>query len=86
MMRILIDADGCPVVDIAVRLSRLSGTECILLCDTAHDIKRDGATTLIFDKGADSRRASPVSATPAALTKKRHFLNTFLSSDMFLAP
>ena len=54
MMRILIDADGCPVVDIAVRLSRLSGTECILLCDTAHDIKRDGATTLVFDKGADS--------------------------------
>ena len=54
MMRILIDADGCPVVDITVRLSRASGTECILLCDTAHDIKKDGATTLVFDKGADS--------------------------------
>ena len=54
MMRILIDADGCPVVDIAVRLCKASGMECILLCDTAHDIKRDGATTLVFDKGADS--------------------------------
>ena len=53
-MRILIDADGCPVVDIAVRLSRAYGKECILLCDTAHDIKKDGATTLVFDKGADS--------------------------------
>ena len=54
MMRIMIDADGCPVVDIAVRLCKASGTECLLLCDTAHDIKRDGATTLVFDKGADS--------------------------------
>ena len=53
-MGVLIDADGCPVVDIAVGLCRKYGVPCLLLCDTAHEIKRDGAQTLVFDKGADS--------------------------------
>ena len=53
-MKVLIDADACPVVDIAVRLCKISGTECILLCDTAHEMHREGAQTLVFDKGADS--------------------------------
>ena len=53
-MKLLIDADGCPVVDISVRLCRQAGKTCILLCDTAHTMNRDGAETLVFDKGADS--------------------------------
>lgn len=53
-MNVLIDADACPVVDIAVSLCREFQVLCILLCDTAHTIHRNGANTLIFDKGADS--------------------------------
>jgi len=53
-MKILIDADGCPVVDIAVGAARKSGIECTIICDTAHSIQRDGAKTIIVDKGADS--------------------------------
>ena len=53
-MRIFIDADGCPVVDITVRLSREAGITCFLLCDTAHELHKDGAETYVFDKGADS--------------------------------
>ena len=53
-MKVLIDADACPVVDIAVRLCRNTGVPCLLLCDTAHACYKDGAETLIFDKGADS--------------------------------
>lgn len=53
-MKILIDADACPVVDIAVGLCREFGVECLLLCDTAHEMHRDGAETLVLDKGADS--------------------------------
>lgn len=53
-MKVLIDADACPVSDIAVRLSRKYRIECILLCDTAHEMHREGAITLVFDKGADS--------------------------------
>lgn len=53
-MKVLIDADGCPVVDITLRLCQKYQVECIILCDTAHEMHRNGATTLTFDKGADS--------------------------------
>ena len=53
-MQVLIDADGCLVVEIAIRLCRQYNINCLLLCDTAHEFYRDGAQTLVFDKGADS--------------------------------
>jgi uncharacterized protein YaiI (UPF0178 family) len=53
-MKVLIDADACPVVDIVVHLCREYQTECLLFCDTAHEMQKDGAQTLVFDKGADS--------------------------------
>ena len=53
-MRILIDADGCPVVDISVEMAKKYNIECLILCDTSHLIDKDGATTLTFAKGEDS--------------------------------
>ena len=53
-MKILIDADGCPVVDRAVRIAKAHNTECLILCDTSHYFEKDGAQTLVFSKGADS--------------------------------
>ena len=53
-MKILIDADGCPVVDIAVKLAKKHRIDCLILCDTSHVFEKDGATTLTFSKGADS--------------------------------
>jgi uncharacterized protein YaiI (UPF0178 family) len=53
-MKVIVDADACPVVNITVALCRQAGVECLLLCDTAHEMHRDGAQTLVFDKGADS--------------------------------
>lgn len=53
-MKLLIDADGCPVVGIAVDLCRQFHIPCLLLCDTAHEFQREGTQTLVFDKGADS--------------------------------
>lgn len=53
-MNVLIDADGCPVTDIAVHLCHRYNIPCTLLCDTAHAFHMEHATTLIFDKGADS--------------------------------
>ena len=53
-MRIFIDADGCPVVDITVRTASRYGIACTIICDTAHSISREGADTIIVDKGADS--------------------------------
>lgn len=53
-MKVLVDADACPVIDIAVKLCREFQIECILLCDTAHEIHKNGAQTLVFDQGTDS--------------------------------
>jgi len=53
-MRVLIDADACPVVAIAIELCKAYHVPCILLFDTAHELHRNGAQTMVFDKGADS--------------------------------
>ncbi len=53
-MRILIDADGCPVVDEATAVAKRFGLECLILCDTSHRFEKAGAKTLVFSKGADS--------------------------------
>ena len=53
-MRVLIDADGCPVVDITIRLAQKHKIECIIFCDTSHEFRRDGAETIMVSKGADS--------------------------------
>ena len=53
-MKVLIDADACPVVDIAVGICRKYKAPCLLFCDTAHELHKEGAETLVFDKGADS--------------------------------
>jgi len=54
VMRILIDADGCPVVDIAVRMARQYSVECIIICDTSHVFEKEGASTVMVSKGPDS--------------------------------
>jgi uncharacterized protein YaiI (UPF0178 family) len=54
MSRILIDADGCPVVDITIKVAAEYNAEVIILCDTSHSIERVGATTITVSKGADS--------------------------------
>ena len=54
MTRVLIDADGCPVVDLTIHICRSYGIPVWILCDTAHRIERDGAKTMVFDKGTDS--------------------------------
>ena len=53
-MQVWIDADGCPVTDIAIRLAASHGIACTLLCDTAHELNRPGAATITVSKGADS--------------------------------
>lgn len=51
-MKVLVDADGCPVVDLTIRLS--DGVDVFLVCDTAHEFNRVGATTITIGQGADA--------------------------------
>ena len=53
-MNILIDADGCPVVDLTLKIAKQFSIPVVILCDTSHQIEREGAQTLVFDKGTDS--------------------------------
>ena len=53
-MRVLIDADGCPVVDLALAACRRRSVPCLLFCDTAHVFAKPGAETITVSQGADS--------------------------------
>lgn len=53
-MEIFIDADGCPVVDLTLKIAAEYGVSCVILCDTSHVFSRENAQTVVVDKGADS--------------------------------
>jgi uncharacterized protein YaiI (UPF0178 family) len=53
-MRVFIDGDGCPVVSETVEICKKESVKCTIICDTSHEIHRDGADTVIVEKGADS--------------------------------
>ncbi len=53
-MKILVDADACPVVAQTIELATRYSTAVILFCDAAHEMNREGADTVIVAKGADS--------------------------------
>ncbi len=53
-MTILIDADGCPVVDLTLKIAKRGHTDCVILCDTSHVFEKNGAKTVTVSKGSDS--------------------------------
>ncbi|HSQ90427.1 YaiI/YqxD family protein [Romboutsia sp.] len=53
-MKILIDADGCPVVDTTIKVANKFNIEVIIMCDTSHVFNKPGVETIILSKGADS--------------------------------
>lgn len=53
-MKILIDADGCPVIAEAAETARKYGKRIIIVGDTAHDFHKYGAQAITVDKGSDS--------------------------------
>lgn len=54
MTKILVDADGCPVVNETIEIAREFSLPCVLICDTAHEMHREGAETITVSKGADA--------------------------------
>lgn len=53
-MKILVDADACPVVKITEKVAKEKDIALILVCDTSHVMSSDYAQVMIVDKGADS--------------------------------
>ena len=62
MIRLFLDADGCPVTGIAVGLASTYHIPCTIFCDTAHEITYEGAQTVTVSKGADSADFALVNA------------------------
>lgn len=54
MTNILVDADGCPVVNLTIQIAQQFNLPVFLYCDTAHNMQRDGAETIMVSKGADA--------------------------------
>lgn len=53
-MKLYIDADGCPVVDVTIRVAKQLGVEVVILCDTSHVFQKEKVQTITVSKGADS--------------------------------
>lgn len=53
-MRILVDADACPVVRITERIAKEHGIPVLLLCDTNHVLASDYSEIKIIGAGADA--------------------------------
>lgn len=53
-MKIYIDGDGCPVIDITIKIAKENNVESILLSDTAHSFDKYNVKKVIVSKGTDS--------------------------------
>lgn len=53
-MKIIVDADACPVKKDIVIIAKKHSLEVIMVCDTSHIISDDYAKTITVDKGNDS--------------------------------
>lgn len=53
-MKILIDADACPVKEITVTEAKARKLEVVMVCDTSHIINDGYSKTITVDKSADS--------------------------------
>ena len=53
-MRILVDADACPVKQIIVRLAKHRGIPVTMLIDTSHELNDGYSAVITVDRQADS--------------------------------
>jgi len=54
MMRIFVDADACPVVDIVELIAEKHNIPVTLLCDTNHVLYSDYSDVIVVGAGADA--------------------------------
>ena len=85
VMKILIDGDGCPVIDLTIKVARKYGIEVVIFCDTAHMIDRLGVKTIIIQKGMDDYGlAAMILSKKAAAINQNGFIYTEGNIDQLL--
>ena len=84
-MKILIDADACPVVDLTIETGKKFGVKTIIFCDEAHKIDKSGAETVYVSQGNDSvDLASMVLAKKAAALNQNGLIYNQFNIDQLL--
>ena len=53
-MKVLIDADGCPVVKLTTRLAKQSKMKVLIFCDSSHHFESQDAKVITVVKGRDA--------------------------------
>jgi uncharacterized protein YaiI (UPF0178 family) len=53
-MKILVDADACPVKEIVVRMAKRRNIPLVMVIDTSHELSDGYGEVITVDKGADS--------------------------------
>lgn len=53
-MKILVDADACPVKDIIIRIAGVNGIKVVMFIDTSHILSYETAEIVTVDKARDS--------------------------------
>ncbi len=53
-MKIIVDADACPVKNEIIKTAKRNGIEVIMVCDTSHVISDGYSRVITVDKGSDS--------------------------------
>ena len=53
-MRILVDADACPVKEIILRMAKRRNIPVTMVIDTSHELDDGYSTVITVDKGSDS--------------------------------
>lgn len=54
LMQIFIDADGCPVVNLTIKIAKQYSVDVVVVKNFEHKIESDYATVITVDKGPDS--------------------------------
>ncbi len=53
-MKIFVDADGCPVIDLAIKVAKFYSLEIIIVKNYSHELWDDYATIITVDQSPDS--------------------------------
>lgn len=53
-MKILVDADACPVKELIVEGAKARGLAVVMVCDNSHEIDDGYSKVITVDRGADS--------------------------------
>ena len=66
-MKIIVDADACPVKELIVSCGKKHALEVVMVCDVAHMLfyNEDFVTTVTVDQGADSADLAIANRTQA---------------------